>query len=617
MDVVELPSGYRFSAGRKWMKQGSESMKRNYLRNTIAIMTGIAVLTGSVMPAAYSVLAEEYLEEQIVTDDMELDNMEVVAPEDVSSDPAVEPAAYDDVTDNAAPEDTGADTADLFSPDALEDAFTDDAGMLPDNGSAVSDASNNPEWIEQNEEEFAQEILNAGYAEDPYNMDLSDGMEVPEPDTEDEFLARALAFLQDPYVEVEPASAERIAKRLEELTRIPSVTGTDGELEIGQYIVDEMTELGYKVSSQSFHEGFLNEDMIDVPGINILAEREVNAANATDDILLVITHFDSKTYPEEDDPLANDKTGAAVVLEAAYLLANHETVTDVCFVFLSGEEDGYYGSASFLQAIEAYLGRVVGVICVGPSGYVKKEQTEDIEQETETDTEKEDSDFPEDGIVTEENGMNGEMQDRKKNLDVELFPYAAGTPDQTLDDPARMLLTSAAVQKLTLPEYRMQLEAGNGVETIFTQAEIMTDTSGITDAITEAAQEQGIADGIAETGTDGETAESEKIPLGKRFEWKLNRDTKSSASAFSGAGLETVYLRQIFTEETEEQQEEETEMPEEQPETAETETETDLAEAQAETEEKLPPMEADPEALAETADIVARAVAMYMAGLRF
>ena len=586
-------------------------MKKNVLKNTIAVLTGIAVMAGSVIPAAHYVFAEDYLEEQIVTDDPEAqDNIEVIAPEDVSPTQFFEEGEYVE----PAPEE--------YVEPAPEDVYTDDGGMLPDSGSAVSNASNDPEWVEQNEEEFAEEILNAGYAEDPYNMDLSDGMEVLEPDTEDEFLERALAFLQDPYVEVEPASAERIAARLKELTRIPSVTGTDGELEIGQYIVDEMTELGYKVSSQSFHEGFLNEDLVDVPGINILAEREVNTANATDDILLVLSHFDSKTYPEEDDPLANDKTGVAVALEAAYLLSNHETVTDVCFVFLSGEEDGYYGSASFLQAIEAYLGRVIGVICVGPSGYVKKEKAEETVGETETETEGAEEAFPEDGIVSEESGTNAEIQDRKRNLDLELFPYAVGTPDRTLDDPARMLLTSAAVQKLTLPEYRMQLEAGNGVETIFTQAEIMTDTSGITDAISEAAaQEQGIADGIPEAGSDAGNTKTERVPLGRRFEWKINRDALSSASAFSKAGLETVYLRQIFTEETEEQPEEETEMPDEMQEAAEAETDPAGPEKPAkepsDVTEALPPMEADPEALAETADILARTVAMYMAGLRF
>lgn len=176
--------------------------------------------------------------------------------------------------------------------------------------------------------------------------------------------------IQDDTLILEPASADSLENFLTELTSQESPTGSDGELEIGAYIREVMEGYGYTVSEQSFHEGFLNENGVDVPGINIIAERGANGENRYSDILIVSTHYDSKTSPEEGDPLANDKSGAAVLLETARILASLETDTDVCFLFLSGEEDGLYGSTRFVEGLEEeYRGRIVGQIHVEQVGY--------------------------------------------------------------------------------------------------------------------------------------------------------------------------------------------------------------------------------------------------------
>ena len=167
------------------------------------------------------------------------------------------------------------------------------------------------------------------------------------------------------------ASAERVQEHLNALTQVDSPTGSDGELTIAAYIETKMGEMGYTVQEQAFHEGVLNEDGIDAPGVNILAERGANSqTNRKQDIFLVVTHYDSKRSPDEGDPFANDKSGAAALIESARILSEVVTDTDICFLFLSGEEDGGYGAQSFLSALsEENLSRISGVLSVERVGY--------------------------------------------------------------------------------------------------------------------------------------------------------------------------------------------------------------------------------------------------------
>ena len=176
--------------------------------------------------------------------------------------------------------------------------------------------------------------------------------------------------LEDPQLQLEPASVQKLQEHLEQLGQMDSPIGSDGELIVGRYIKAVMEEMGYTISEQSFHEGFLNEAGVDAPGINIIAERGADAQERHRDILIISTHYDSKTSPEEEDPLANDKSGAAVLLEMARILSYEETDTDICFLFLSGEEDGLYGSANFVKSLEEeHRDRVAGVLYVEAVGY--------------------------------------------------------------------------------------------------------------------------------------------------------------------------------------------------------------------------------------------------------
>lgn len=168
------------------------------------------------------------------------------------------------------------------------------------------------------------------------------------------------------------ADPERLQQHLDKLTEVDSPIGSDGELICAAYIEEVMEQYGFTISEQNFHEGFINENGVDAPGLNIIAERGADAEpeKRTSDIFIVAAHYDSKTNPAEDDPFANDKTGAAVLLEMARILSEIETDSDICFVFFSGEEDGLYGSMNFVDFMqEDYAHRVAGVLYVELVGY--------------------------------------------------------------------------------------------------------------------------------------------------------------------------------------------------------------------------------------------------------
>ena len=132
-----------------------------------------------------------------------------------------------------------------------------------------------------------------------------------------------------------------------------------------------------------------------------------------------------------------------------------------------------------------------------------------------------------------------------------IYSTVLDTKDGTRNGPADMLMTSAAVQKLTLLSGMEILEE--------------TDDAGLPD-------------------TEGDGAWSENIGS---WDWKVGRDLQSSCTAFAQAGLDTAYVHQQISGTSHAGQGEENVL-----------------------------IEADMRGVAQTADIVARTVGMYMAGMR-
>lgn len=171
--------------------------------------------------------------------------------------------------------------------------------------------------------------------------------------------------------ELEDADPVRIAQTLQDLSAYDSLTGSDDELRTADYIASRMKDYGYTVQTQAFHEGFVDATGNDEQGLNIIAERGADSRqNRKKEIFLAVTHYDTRRDRAEGDPFVMDRTGTAVMLEAARILAGKVTDTDICFVFLSGEEDGLYGSEGFLKSLDDDVkSRISGLLDVERIGY--------------------------------------------------------------------------------------------------------------------------------------------------------------------------------------------------------------------------------------------------------
>lgn len=195
---------------------------------------------------------------------------------------------------------------------------------------------------------------------------------------------RLRALMEEAGLVLESASPDRMREYLPALLAMEDPIGSDGELEIGAYIRASMAGFGYTVSEQGFHEGYLNANFEDAPGINIIAERGADSDQRTRDIILICGRYDSVTAPKEDEFLENDKSAAAVLLECARILSDVDTDVDLCFLFLSGEEDGGYGSLRFAEHLEEGLKeRIRAVIYIGPVGYMYRETAQESGPEEE------------------------------------------------------------------------------------------------------------------------------------------------------------------------------------------------------------------------------------------
>ena len=199
--------------------------------------------------------------------------------------------------------------------------------------------------------------------------DISQVLESEEQQRDEVVSQAGVMDFEIPYIE--NADPEQIAYWQAELEKELSPAGSDGELILSRFLQQELESMGYTVSTQSFHEGFLNSEQIDVPCINLLAERGADGDNRDGTFLLICAHYDSKSNPAKGDLLANDKNGAAVLLEVARLLAAVPANKNLCFVLLSGEEDGWYGSQAFVDNLSPeIISSISGAICIGPVGYI-------------------------------------------------------------------------------------------------------------------------------------------------------------------------------------------------------------------------------------------------------
>ena len=466
--------------------------------------------------------------------------------------------------------------AGLFCPKTFgeEDPFIDGGGDV-----VIEEYSGDDGWDDQGGTPVSGERKSkkrAGEADDDAPLiedeafevvrEGADLEEVLKAEEEAEAAARAVQdFMDREAIYIPGADPAATALYLQNLLKQPSPTGSDGELIISRYISETMKGLGYTVSEQTFHEGFLNESMVDVPGVNIIAERGADSEHRSGQIVIICAHYDSRTPAAGEtagsaaegvtaetagsaaegitaetadgaaqteaaeagtsvragerlsDPLENDKTGAAVLLECARILADVPSDVDLCFLFCSGEEDGNFGSLRFAEELkEDIKGDIRAVICVGPVGYKSKVSGQASENETESETE------------TEAAGSRERV-----------LPYRLGTVTGLGNEPANLLRSTALFQKaenmLGVPEGETDAlvpmeEAG--------AAAFEGDPADVRNAETGIEEAAALEDLLAQYGfTQNDAVDTEQT-------WDIVRAEEGMHKAFADAGMSAVYLYQ-------------------------------------------------------------------------
>jgi Zn-dependent M28 family amino/carboxypeptidase len=168
--------------------------------------------------------------------------------------------------------------------------------------------------------------------------------------------------LLTPSFVAEPFSAERALQyAARQMEFGPRATGSESNIRMGDWLVEELRLLGWDVIIQPFAAPN------GITARNIVAVRSGNPAPAR--AALLMTHYDTRLAADRDpDPANHDQpapganagaSAAAVFLELARTLDAQVTGHTVCLVFLDAEaneglpewEDGL-GSAQFIARLE-------------------------------------------------------------------------------------------------------------------------------------------------------------------------------------------------------------------------------------------------------------------------
>ncbi len=167
----------------------------------------------------------------------------------------------------------------------------------------------------------------------------------------------------------------RAFRDLEALVQIgPRPAGSPGGARARELIRERLRQAGWPVEEHAFEAN--PKGRPPVPMVNLLARK----AGASEDRIVLITHYDTKDIAGARFVGANDgASGAAVLIELARVLAAEALPLGVELVFADGEEafgpsinpaDGLYGSEALAELMQSdgSLARVRAVILVDMVG---------------------------------------------------------------------------------------------------------------------------------------------------------------------------------------------------------------------------------------------------------
>lgn len=160
--------------------------------------------------------------------------------------------------------------------------------------------------------------------------------------------------------QIDSAHMEELLKQLT-IENHPS--GSEQETAIAGYIKEYFSELGY----EAFIEPFTQEQTNPVSGSNVIGIRHAKQNPDQADILIISAHHDAKPGIQG---AGDDASGVAVMMEAARVLKDLDSDTEVRFISFAGEEDGRIGSRFYVeQMTEEERSRVIGDIQIDEVGY--------------------------------------------------------------------------------------------------------------------------------------------------------------------------------------------------------------------------------------------------------
>jgi hypothetical protein len=139
-------------------------------------------------------------------------------------------------------------------------------------------------------------------------------------------------------------------------------TGSEAEIEAGDYVAEQFKSWGYDVTIEEF-EAQADEEDEDSPIIN---SRNVIATREGDNQVIVIgAHIDSVT---DGTGAGDNASGVAAILAAAHALADVPVQHTLVFIAFGAEEAGLYGSYDYVEGLGGEIDSVLAMINVDSVG---------------------------------------------------------------------------------------------------------------------------------------------------------------------------------------------------------------------------------------------------------
>ncbi|MAY23928.1 MAG: peptidase M28 [Flavobacteriaceae bacterium] len=140
-------------------------------------------------------------------------------------------------------------------------------------------------------------------------------------------------------------SAERALVPLKEITQAPHYIGSEENIRVRNYLMDQLQNLGLEPETQ---EGYIVNQKwggMDKP-VNIIAKME---GSGTGKALLIFSHYDSALVPSFGASDAG--SGVVTILETlrAYKASGQQPKNDIIVLFTDGEEVGLDGAKLFVR----------------------------------------------------------------------------------------------------------------------------------------------------------------------------------------------------------------------------------------------------------------------------